>query len=82
MSPDQRLGTKTFIQDSNLVSCESSTHLRNSIVVSIPACHARDRGSIPRQGEIVRKNLKQKTVFVILYRITTPTPSKCRVLFE
>ena len=35
----------------------SFTHLHchrvlGSIVVSIPACHAGDRGSIPRQGEI------------------------------
>ena len=26
--------------------------IRVSIVVSIPACHAGDRGSIPRHGEI------------------------------
>ena len=25
--------------------------IRDSIVVSIPACHAGDRGSIPRHGE-------------------------------
>ena len=25
-------------------------HLHDSIVVSIPACHAGDRGSIPRRG--------------------------------
>ena len=31
----------------------SSRHLvLGSIVVSIPACHAGDRGSIPRRGEI------------------------------
>ena len=27
--------------------------IRDSIVVSIPACHAGDRGSIPRRGERV-----------------------------
>ena len=26
--------------------------IRNSIVVSIPACHAGDRGSIPRFGDL------------------------------
>ena len=31
-----------------------STLFLGSIVVSIPACHAGDRGSIPRQGEIIR----------------------------
>ena len=28
----------------------TSSHLHDSIVVSIPACHAGDRGSIPRRG--------------------------------
>ncbi len=32
---------------------------RDSITVSIPACHAGDRGSIPRRGA---SNLKQKNV--------------------
>ena len=33
---------------------EDSTeiHLHDSIVVSIPACHAGDRGSIPRRGAL------------------------------
>ena len=30
----------------------TTEHLLDSIVVSIPACHAGDRGSIPRRGEI------------------------------
>ena len=30
----------------------------DSIVVSIPACHAGDRGSIPRRGDIL-SNLKK-----------------------
>ncbi len=30
----------------------------DSIVVSIPACHAGDRGSIPRRGEIFRFKIK------------------------
>ncbi len=29
--------------------------IRDSIVVSIPACHAGDRGSIPRHGVIIFK---------------------------
>ena len=33
-----------------------STLFLGSIVVSIPACHAGDRGSIPRRGEISRCN--------------------------
>ena len=33
-----------------------STLLLGSIVVSIPACHAGDRGSIPRRREISRCN--------------------------
>ena len=28
----------------------ATKHLHDSIVVSIPACHAGDRGSIPRRG--------------------------------
>ena len=34
-----------FIQNQS-----ASHHLHDSIVVSIPACHAGDRGSIPRRG--------------------------------
>ena len=30
------------------------TSFLGSVVVSIPACHAGDRGSIPRRGEIIR----------------------------
>ena len=31
-----------------------STSFLRSVVVSIPACQAGDRGSIPRRGEIIR----------------------------
>ena len=34
-----------YIQDKS-----ETHHLHDSIVVSIPACHAGDRGSIPRRG--------------------------------
>ena len=29
------------------------SHILDSIVVSIPACHAGDRGSIPRRGDFL-----------------------------
>ena len=38
-----------------------------SIVVSIPACHAGDRGSIPRQGEI----------FSFFWFLSEKAPKKC-----
>ena len=31
-----------------------STSFLRSVVLSIPACHAGDLGSIPRRGEIIR----------------------------
>ena len=34
----------------------------DSIVVSIPACHAGDRGSIPRRGGIVLTKLEGKRI--------------------
>ena len=40
-----------------------------SIVVSIPACHAGDRGSIPRRGDIlslINKNVKGLNVIQII----------------
>ena len=37
-----------------------------SIVVSIPACHAGDRGSIPRRGE--------KYIFFLLFLFVTFSP--------
>ena len=36
----------------------TSYQILDSIVVSIPACHAGDRGSIPRRGDIF-SNLKK-----------------------
>ena len=44
-------------------------HLHDSIVVSIPACHAGDRGSIPRRGVIfylVKVLSKDKKIFYVL----------------
>ena len=35
-----------------------SQQIRDSIVVSIPACHAGDRGSIPRHGELLFPELE------------------------
>ena len=34
-----------------MFTCDFSYQFRDSIVASIPACHAGDRGSIPRRGE-------------------------------
>ena len=41
---------------------EASNTFRDSIVASIPACHAGDRGSIPRHGDNILEHLygKQK----------------------
>jgi hypothetical protein len=44
-----------------LYFCPILYRILDSIVVSIPACHAGDRGSIPRRGEL----------FVSLYKIST-----------
>ena len=35
--------------------CKRDEQLHVSIVVSIPACHAGDRGSIPRRGVLFLK---------------------------
>jgi hypothetical protein len=40
----------TKIGHANLTVCQ---YIRHSIVASIPACHAGDRGSIPRVGDCV-----------------------------
>ena len=41
---------RSDIDDSESV-IEHHYSIRDSIVASIPACHAGDRGSIPRRGE-------------------------------
>ena len=43
-------------------------HLHDSIVVSIPACHAGDRGSIPRRGVLFATsevNTESQNLFVL-----------------
>ena len=35
---------------------DDNIQFHDSIVVSIPACHAGDRGSIPRRGAFFEKN--------------------------
>ena len=49
----------------------------DSIVVSIPACHAGDRGSIPRRGDYIfgcnKKKLLLKLEIVISIKCTTLT---------
>ena len=42
----------------------SHSSILDSIVVSIPACHAGDRGSIPRQGELFY--FKKYIIFIFL----------------
>ena len=41
-------------------------HIRASIVVSIPACHAGDRGSIPRHGEVFFRFYKKMDSYKVL----------------
>ena len=38
-----------------IIACKALSFVLGSIVVSIPACHAGDRGSIPRRGEVFVK---------------------------
>ena len=47
----------------------SSTFYRilDSIVVSIPACHAGDRGSIPRRGDILSNLKKYSSEVELIY---------------
>ena len=42
-------------------------HILDSIVVSIPACHAGDRGSIPRRGDIFSNLKKYSSEAEIIY---------------
>ena len=42
-----------------VIEMHGKAQLLGSIVVSIPACHAGDRGSIPRRGDFLKKNLNQ-----------------------
>ena len=51
---DKKQSTTPIISDYQFIKCqkgfEISSGILGSIVVSIPACHAGDRGSIPRRG--------------------------------
>ena len=40
-------------------------YIRCSIVASIPACHAGDRGSIPRDGVLVRNMMKRELLLYL-----------------
>ena len=46
-----------------MFTCDFSYQFRDSIVASIPACHAGDRGSIPRVGDIRFLNCKMSFCF-------------------
>ena len=39
------------VDDNSRITCYVEYIILDSIVVSIPACHAGDRGSIPRRGK-------------------------------
>ena len=47
------LASQGFIQKE-----DAQMRLHDSIVVSIPACHAGDRGSIPRRGAFLNSTLQ------------------------
>ena len=51
MEPRIELEAWPSTQESNQVIASHLSVILDSIVVSIPACHAGDRGSIPRVGE-------------------------------
>ncbi len=60
------------ILNSMYIICEHlNNQFRDSIVASIPACHAGDRGSIPRRGAFfgVRTNLFAVDVVEHLYAV-------------
>ena len=64
--------------------CSLLAAVLGSIVVSIPACHAGDRGSIPRQGEIYGPLLHKVTSILYCFELEKrlaavgfePTPPK------
>ena len=47
-----------------ILSTYHLTEVLGSIVVSIPACHVGDRGSIPRRGEIFLQENRKIPVFI------------------
>ena len=47
----------------------SFRRILDSIVVSIPACHAGDRGSIPRRGDILSNLKKYSSEAELIYAI-------------
>ena len=49
-----------------LTSHLSSSEFLGSIVVSIPACHAGDRGSIPRRGEFLFAKIPVLSHYLLL----------------
>ena len=59
--PNRDVDLKLFI-----IFARYKRGILGSIVVSIPACHAGDRGSIPRRGE--------KYIFFLLFLFVTFSP--------
>ena len=74
---------KTF-QKARFVNCDMFQIVRStldedlilpvldSIVVSIPACHAGDQGSIPCRGALFNKNMKMQRMEALLVQKTAP----------
>ena len=56
--------------------CAIQVNFLGSIVVSISACHAEDRGSIPRRGDIFF--IFSAVAFFIIFIAKLSGPSNCR----
>ena len=54
----------------NLKQRKQNRPLLDSIVVSIPACHAGDRGSIPRRGVLSLSFFSYLFIIVLILHIT------------
>ena len=51
------------VGDNSRITCYVEYIILDSIVVSIPACHAGDRGSIPRRGDFLLLILNLMLIF-------------------
>ena len=56
-----------------MLSLLTPSVIRGSIVVSIPACHAGDRGSIPRHGDFLTGQRMSDAMGHIMMLASTPT---------
>ena len=62
------LGTPKIQKKKKKKPCSSDLRAKKSIGVSIPACHAGDRGSIPRRGEGYPFSGYKQSLFLSLIR--------------